>query len=94
MVIQWVICLANFSDRTFTIIEHSGPACSHLHKSSDEIKTGLRFITKEYDNHTKVTKVWKVVPSNKILKELNLAARARIIARTVVYWHAVMEGLF
>ena len=75
--VHWLICLANISDRTFTIIDPYDPACSQVHKVSDEIETGLKVITKEYDDYMKVTKVWKGIASNKISKELNLPQQSK-----------------
>ena len=69
---HWMICLADIFEQTFTIIDPCDPACSQVHKVSDEIKSGFQFITKEYDNHVKLSKVWKCIVSNKIPKELNL----------------------
>ena len=48
-----MICLADISDRTFTIIAPYDASSIKVHKVCDEIKTGLQSITKEYNNHMK-----------------------------------------
>ena len=41
-----MICLADISDRTFTIIDRYDPACTQVPNVSDGIKTVLQSVTK------------------------------------------------